>query len=161
MILLKYKLVAFTVFSILSVITLLISGYISSTKSVDLSEFTINDMKPNQTFNPSGFKENRNIQLERYRFYYNEKHPDFIVKVNKHKKAISGMVVIKDSSIKTNMDFQVGASVDDAIQALGNGYQLTEGKNGYKTLNFVDKTHHLKLKILYQNDEIRRIEYFK
>ena len=71
------------------------------------------------------------------------------------------MVVIKDSSIKTNMDFQVGASVDDAIQALGNGYQLTEGKNGYKTLNYVDKTHHLKLKILYQNDEIRRIEYFK
>ncbi|MDY5060120.1 hypothetical protein [Staphylococcus simulans] len=161
MILLKYKLVAVLMFSTISVITLLISGYMSSTKSVDLSEMTINNMKMNQSFNPTGFNENHNIQVDRYAFYYNDKHPNFVVKVDKANHKIKGMVVINDKNIETNMGFKVGDDITDVIQVLGSNYQLTEGKKGYKTLNYVDKEHHLKLKVLYQDDEIKRIEYFK
>lgn len=148
-------------FSMISVITLLISGYMNNTKSVDLSELTINNMKMNQSFNPAGFSENHNIQVDRFVFYYDDKHPNFVLKVDKAHHKIKGMVVINDKNIKTNMGFKVGDDITDVIQTLGSSYQLTEGKNGYKTLNYVDKEHKLKLKVLYQDDEIKRIEYFK
>lgn len=157
----KYKLVAVLMFSMISVITLLISGYMSSTKSVDLSEMTLNNMKMNQSFNSTGFNENHNIQVDRFVFYYNAKHPNFVVKVDKAHHKIKGMVVINDKHIETNMGFKVGDDITDVIQALGSNYQLTKGKKGYKTLNYVDKEHKLKLKVLYQDDEIKRIEYFK
>lgn len=157
----RNKLVAMTVFIVISVVTLLISGYINNTKSVDLSELKIDNLKVNEKFNEKGFKVNHEIQVDRYKFYYNEKHPDFMVKVNKKSHRIKGIMLIKDNKIGTNQNFTVGDSIDDVIQALGSGYQLSKGKNDYKTLTYSDKDNHLNLKVLYQNDEIRRIEFYK
>lgn len=157
----KNKLIAFIVFLVISVITLLVSGYMGNTKSVDLSDFEIDNMKINSQFEPSGFKQNHNIQIDNYKFFYNEKHPNFFVKVDKHTKRIKGMILINDKSVKTNKNFKIGDSVDDVIDELGSNYQMSKTKHQYKTLTYTDKEHHLRLKILYQNDEIRRIEYFK
>ncbi|VEG63922.1 membrane protein [Staphylococcus condimenti] len=157
----RNRLVAIIVFTIMSVVVLVISGYINNTKSVDLSELKINNMKVNEKFNEKGFKINHEIQIDRYRFYYNEKHPNLMVKIDKKSHRIKGIMLIKDSKIGTNKNFTVGDSIDDAIQALGSSYQLSKGKNGYKTLTYSDKGDHLSLKILYQDDEIRRIEFFK
>ncbi|ANZ32945.1 hypothetical protein [Staphylococcus carnosus] len=157
----RNRLVAIIVFTIMSVVVLLISGYINNTKSVNLSELKINNMQVNEKFNEKGFKVNHEIQIDRYKFYYNEKHPDLIVKVDKKSHKIKGIMLIKDSKIKTNKNFMVGDSIDDAIQALGSSYQMSKGKHGYKTLTYSDKEDHLSLKLLYQDDEIRRIEFYK
>ena len=64
----RNKLVAITVFIVISVVTLLISGYINNTKSVDLSELKIDNLKMNEKFNEKGFKVNHEIQVDRYNF---------------------------------------------------------------------------------------------
>lgn len=51
------------------------------TKTVDLSNLEINDIKLNEKFDKKGYEVNKKIKFDRFKFYNSKAHPDLTVKV--------------------------------------------------------------------------------
>ena len=140
-----------TLFLIGAIILLFGIMYYRSIKTVDLSNYTVNDIGLNDHFNQKGYIINKKIKLDRFKFYNDEKHKDLTVK---------GIVLIKDKSVKTNFGVRIGDSIDDAIDELGDSYKRHMVGKHYKSITYTDRQNKMKLNILYKDDIVKRIEFF-
>ncbi|HCI7391907.1 TPA: hypothetical protein NPW50_001935 [Staphylococcus aureus] len=117
------------------------------TKTVDLSNLEINDIKLNEKF-------------DRFKFYNSKAHPDLTVKVREKDNIVKGIILVRDEKIHTNFDGGIGSPINNAIENLGFGYKRTKVGNDFSSVKYIDRDNHLKLNLLYQDLEIKRIEFF-
>ncbi|PZI18005.1 hypothetical protein C7Q93_12540, partial [Staphylococcus aureus] len=68
-----------------------------------------------------------------------------------------GQMWIRDC---TNFDGGIGSPINNAIENLGFGYKRTKVGNDFSSVKYIDRDNHLKLNLLYQDLEIKRIEFF-
>ncbi|EVK92653.1 hypothetical protein O840_02371 [Staphylococcus aureus M0826] len=54
----------------------------------------------------------------------------------------------------------MGSPINNAIENLGFGYKRTKVGNDFSSVKYIDRDNHLKLNLLYQDLEIKRIEFF-
>ncbi len=152
--------VIFIIFTIIALIVVTCLTIYKNQKTIDLTEVKINGIQMNQQFNDDNYEINRNIKLDRYKFYNDKNHKNLTVKVkNKHKK-VKGIVLINDQDVTTNFGIKIGDNVDHAINYLGENYRKDKVGRGYDALIYVDKDHHMKLSILYKDNVVKRIEFF-
>nr|WP_211182581.1 hypothetical protein [Staphylococcus capitis] len=149
-----------TLFLIGAIILLFGIMYYRSIKTVDLSNYTVNDIGLNDRFNQKGYVINKKIKLDRFKFYNDEKHKDLTVKVKNKKHIVKGIVLIKDKSVKTNFGVRIGDSIDDVINELGDSYKRHMVGKHYKSITYTDRQNKMKLNILYKDDIVKRIEFF-
>lgn len=114
------------------------------TKTVDLSNLEINDIKLNEKFDKKGYEVNKKIKFDRFKFY----------------NSVKGIILVRDEKIHTNFDGGIGSPINNAIENLGFGYKRTKVGNDFSSVKYIDRDNHLKLNLLYQDLEIKRIEFF-
>ncbi|HCZ1159700.1 TPA: hypothetical protein O2L50_002146 [Staphylococcus aureus] len=130
------------------------------TKTVDLSNLEINDIKLNEKFDKKGYEVNEKIKFDRFKFYNSKAHPDLTVKVREKDNIVKGIILVRDEKIHTNFDGGIGSPINNAIENLGFGYKRTKVGNDFSSVKYIDRDNHLKLNLLYQDLEIKRIEFF-
>ncbi len=133
---------------------------ISSYETVDLSNLEINDIKLNEKFDKKGYEVNKKIKFDRFKFYNSKAHPDLTVKVREKDNIVKGIILVRDEKIHTNFDGGIGSPINNAIENLGFGYKRTKVGNDFSSVKYIDRDNHLKLNLLYQDLEIKRIEFF-
>ena len=84
-----------TLFLIGAIILLFGIMYYRSIKTVDLSNYTVNDIGLNDHFNQKGYIINKKIKLDRFKFYNDEKHKDLTVKVKNKKQNVPALPLIR------------------------------------------------------------------
>ena len=119
------------------------------TKTVDLSNLEI-----------KGYEVNKKIKFDRFKFYNSKAHPDLTVKVRAKDNIVKGIILVRDEKIHTNFDGGIGSPINNAIENLGFGYKRTKVGNDFSSVKYIDRDNHLKLNLLYQDLEIKRIEFF-
>lgn len=134
--------------------------YYRSIKTVDLSNYTVNEISLNDHFNQKGYIVNKKVKLDRYKFYNDENHNNLTVKVKNKHHIVKGIVLVKDKSVKTNFGVSIGDSIDNAIDELGNSYQRNIVGKHYKSITYIDRQHKMKMNILYKENTVKRIEFF-
>ncbi|MBO0927964.1 hypothetical protein J2P86_11660 [Staphylococcus sp. 30400_3112M30941] len=152
--------VVFALFLICSIGVLIGLYQYRHTKTVDLSAVEINDIKLNEKFNSKGYEVNKKIKFDRFKFYNSKAHPDFTVKVREKDNVVKGIILVKDEKVSTNFDGSIDSPINDAIDNLGFGYKKSNVGNGFQSVKYIDRDHHLKLNLLYRDQEIKRIEFF-
>ncbi|MGT2596905.1 hypothetical protein ACVQ90_10735 [Staphylococcus aureus] len=60
------------------------------TKTVDLSNLEINDIKLNEKFDKKGYEVNKKIKFDRFKIYNSKAHPDLTVKVREKDNIVRG-----------------------------------------------------------------------
>ena len=133
--------------------------YYKSIKTVDLSNYTINNISLNEHFKEKGYVLNKKVKLDRFKFYNDENHKDLTVKV-KIKPYYKGIVLVKDKNVKTNFGIKIGDSIDEVIDELGDSYKRNIAGKHYKSITYIDREHKMKLSILYKDEVVKRIEFF-
>ena len=73
------------------------------TKTVDLSNLEINDIKLNDKFDKKAMKSIK-IKFDRFKFYNSKAHPDLTVKVREKDNIVKGIILVRDEKIHTNFD---------------------------------------------------------
>ncbi len=149
-----------TLFLIAAIVLLVGIIYYKSIKTVDLSNYTVNNIGLNDQFKEKGYIVNKRIKIDRFKFYNDKNHKDLTLKVRNKNQVVKGIVLVKDKQVKTNFGVKIGSSVDDVIDELGDNYKKNNVGKHYKSVTYVDREHKMKLNILYRNDEIKRIEFF-
>lgn len=149
-----------TLFLIAAIVLLVGIIYYKSIKTVDLSNYTVNNIGLNDQFKEKGYIVNKRIKIDRFKFYNDKNHKDLTIKVRNKNQVVKGIVLVKDKQVKTNFGVKIGSSVDDVIDELGDNYKKNNVGKHYKSVTYVDREHKMKLNILYRNDEIKRIEFF-
>ena len=149
-----------TLFLIAAIVLLVGIIYYKSIKTVDLSNYTVNNIGLNDQFKEKGYIVNKRIKIDRFKFYNDKNHKDLTLKVRNKNQVVKGIVLVKDKQVKTNFGVKIGSSVDDVIDELGDNYKKNNVGKHYKSVTYVDCEHKMKLNILYRNDEVKRIEFF-
>lgn len=149
-----------TLFLIAAIVLLVGIIYYKSIKTVDLSNYTVNNIGLNDQFKEKGYIVNKRIKIDRFKFYNDKNHKDLTLKVRNKNQVVKGIVLVKDKQVKTNFGVKIGSSVDDVIDELGDNYKKNNVGKHYKSVTYVDREHKMKLNILYRNDEVKRIEFF-
>ena len=149
-----------TLFLIGAIILLFGIMYYKSIKTVDLSNYTINNISLNEHFKEKGYVLNKKVKLDRFKFYNDENHKDLTVKVKNKNHTIKGIVLVKDKNVKTNFGIKIGDSIDEVIDELGDSYKRNIAGKHYKSITYRDREHKMKLSILYKDEVVKRIEFF-
>ncbi|HCT6739865.1 TPA: hypothetical protein OT588_002827, partial [Staphylococcus aureus] len=114
----------------------------------------------NEKFDKKGYEVNKKIKFDRFKFYNSKAHPDLTVKVREKDNIVKGIILVRDEKIHTNFDGGIGSPINNAIENLGFGYKRTKVGNDFSSVKYIDRDNHLKLNLLYQDLEIKRIEFF-
>lgn len=152
--------IIFTIFTIISFIVVMSLTIYKNEKTVDLTDIKINNLQLDEDFNNEGYRINKHIKLDRYKFYNDEHHKNLTVKVKNKPNKVKGIILVKDSDVTTNFEVKIGDHINKAINYLGNEYRKDKVGKGYDALVYIDKEHHMKLSILYKDNIIKRIEFF-
>nr|WP_242685724.1 hypothetical protein [Staphylococcus simiae] len=152
--------IVFGLFLICAILVVIGLQQYRQTKTVDLSDTTINNIQLNQTFNDKGYEINKKIKMERFKFYSDKEHPNLTVKVRQKDNVVKGIMLVKDSTVNTSFDGNIGESIDDVINQLGFNYKKNIIGKKYESIKYLDRDHHMKLNLLCENREIKRIEFF-
>lgn len=129
-------------------------------KTVDLSSLEIDDIKLNEKFDKKGYEVNRKIKFDRFKFYNSKAHPDLTIKVREKDNIVKGIILVKDEKIYTSFGGGIGSSINSAIEDLGFRYKRTKVSNDFPSVKYIDRDNHLKLNLLYQDLEVKRIGSF-
>lgn len=152
--------VVFGLFLICTILIVIGLQQYRQTKTVDLSEEKINNLQLNQKFNNKGYEINKKIKMEHFKFYSDKQHPNLTVKVRTKDNIVKGIMLVKDDDVDTSFDGNIGGTIDDVINQLGFGYKKNNIGKRYESIKYIDREHHMKLNLLFENREIKRIEFF-
>ncbi|UDI79269.1 hypothetical protein HYI43_04835 [Staphylococcus taiwanensis] len=152
--------VIFAIFTIIAFVVVTSLTIYKNEKTIDLTDVKINNLQMNEQFNKEGYKINKHIKVDRYKFYNHKKHPNLTVKVKNKREKVKGIVLVNDNKVSTNFGVKIGDRVENAINDLGDNYRKDRVGKGYDALIYIDKAHHMKLSILYKDNIVKRIEFF-
>ncbi|MGV1143982.1 hypothetical protein ACV56Z_16320 [Staphylococcus aureus] len=105
------------------------------TKTVDLSNLEINDIKLNEKFDKKGYEVNKKIKFDRFKFYNSKAHPDLTVKVREKDNIVKGIILVRDERYtRILMGGMFGSPINNAIENLGFGYKRTKVGNDFSSV---------------------------
>lgn len=152
--------VVFILFLICAIGVVIGIQHYKQTYTVDLSNLEINHLSLNQQFNREGYETNKNIRLDRFKFYNDKKYQNLIVKVRAKNNLVKGIVLTKHDEVKTNFGATINGSINSLINYLGPDYKRLHIGKQYEAIKYVDHEHRMKLVVLYKDDKIKRMEFF-